>query len=77
MQLYQGLPIITNKITEDEKKGIPHHLLGCIGLEQETWTVGKFVSNALAVVCKITLKFTTIPSHSCSKMHSHMSLLWI
>jgi tRNA dimethylallyltransferase len=55
MQLYQGLPIITNKITEDEKKGIPHHLLGCIGLEQETWTVGKFVSNALAVVCTIIL----------------------
>lgn len=51
MQLYQGLPIITNKITDEERKGIPHHLLGCIGLEHETWTVGKFVSNALAAVC--------------------------
>lgn len=50
MQLYHGLPVITNKITEEETKGIPHHLLGCIGLEQETWTVGKFVSNALATV---------------------------
>ena len=55
MQLYQGLPIITNKITDDEKRDIPHHLLGCIGLEQETWTVGKFVSNALAVVCVMAL----------------------
>jgi hypothetical protein len=50
MQLYHGLPVITNKITGEETKGIPHHLLGCIGLEQETWTVGKFVSNALNTV---------------------------
>ena len=50
MQLYEGLPVITNKITPEETKGVPHHLLGCIGLEQETWTVGKFVSNALGIV---------------------------
>ena len=50
MQLYHGLPIITNKITTEEMKGVRHHLLGCIGLDQETWTVGKFVSNALGVV---------------------------
>jgi tRNA dimethylallyltransferase len=50
MQLYRGLPIITNKITQDESKGVPHHLLGCIGLEQETWTVGKFVGEALSIV---------------------------
>ncbi|KAH6625161.1 IPP transferase-domain-containing protein [Boeremia exigua] len=53
MQLYQGLPVITNKITAEETKGVPHHLLGCIGLEQETWTVGKFVSNALGVIDEI------------------------
>jgi hypothetical protein len=50
MQLYQGLPIITNKISRDEMKGVPHHLLGQISLDQETWTVGKFVQNALSVV---------------------------
>jgi tRNA dimethylallyltransferase len=50
MQLYQGLPIITNKITQDEMQGIPHHLLGRISLEEETWTVGRFVENALGVV---------------------------
>lgn len=50
MQLYHGLPVITNKITDEEMKGVPHHLLGCIGLEQETWTVGKFVTSALGVV---------------------------
>ena len=50
MQLYHGLPVITNKITTEETKGVPHHLLGCIGLEEETWTVGKFVNKALSVV---------------------------
>ncbi|KAF2475086.1 tRNA isopentenyltransferase [Lindgomyces ingoldianus] len=53
MQLYRGLPIITNKIPEDEKKGITHHLLGRIGLEEETWTVGKFVQKALVVIDEI------------------------
>ncbi|KAJ4351378.1 tRNA dimethylallyltransferase, mitochondrial [Didymosphaeria variabile] len=53
MQLYKGLPIITNKITEDEMKGVSHHLLGRIGLEEETWTVGKFVANALGVIDEI------------------------
>ncbi|CAO2651758.1 Nn.00g000410.m01.CDS01 [Neocucurbitaria sp. VM-36] len=53
MQLYHGLPVITNKITQEEMKGIPHHLLGCIGLEEETWTVGKFVGEALTVIDEI------------------------
>ncbi|KAF2710182.1 tRNA isopentenyltransferas-like protein [Pleomassaria siparia CBS 279.74] len=53
MQLYQGLPIITNKITPEETKGVPHHLLGCIGLEEETWTVGKFVTKALGIIDEI------------------------
>ncbi|KAF2005667.1 tRNA isopentenyltransferase [Amniculicola lignicola CBS 123094] len=53
MQLYEGLPIITNKVTQDEMKGVPHHLLGCIKPEEETWTVGKFVANALGVIDEI------------------------
>ncbi|KAG8653851.1 adenylate isopentenyltransferase 3, chloroplastic [Manihot esculenta] len=28
MQIYKGLEITTNKITEEERSGIPHHLLG-------------------------------------------------
>jgi len=50
MQLYTGLPIITNKITTEEQQGIPHHLLGCIGLDEQTWVVGTFVKKALRVV---------------------------
>lgn len=53
MQLYTGLPIITNKITEEEQEGIPHHLLGCIGLDEQTWFVGTFVRNALKVIGEV------------------------
>lgn len=30
MQVYQGLDVATNKITEAEKCGIPHHLMGMV-----------------------------------------------
>lgn len=53
MQLYAGLPIITNKITPQEQQGIPHHLLGKIGLHEQTWTVGTFVQNALKTIDEI------------------------
>lgn len=50
MQLYGGLPIITNKATSEEQDGVPHHLLGCIGLREPTWVVGRFVKEALNVI---------------------------
>ncbi|KAL1302360.1 hypothetical protein AAFC00_002764 [Neodothiora populina] len=53
MQLYKGLPIITNKIPLDEQEGIPHHLLGEIGLDEQTWTVGDFVTHALQKIQEI------------------------
>ncbi|XP_008786948.2 adenylate isopentenyltransferase 5, chloroplastic-like [Phoenix dactylifera] len=28
MQLYDGLDVVTNKVTDEETRGIPHHLLG-------------------------------------------------
>lgn len=28
MQVYKGLDIVTNKVAEEEKSGVPHHLLG-------------------------------------------------
>lgn len=46
MQLYKGLPIITNKIPEHERKGIPHHLLDHIGLGEPAWTVDVFKREA-------------------------------
>ncbi|KAK5710399.1 tRNA dimethylallyltransferase, mitochondrial [Elasticomyces elasticus] len=53
MQLYAGLPIITNKITVEEQQGVPHHLLGCIGLEEPTWVVGTFVKKAVRIIEEI------------------------
>ena len=53
MQLYAGLPIITNKITPEEQEGIPHHLLGCIGLHEQTWVVGTFIRHALKTIEEI------------------------
>ncbi len=50
MQMYHGLPIITNKIPFLEQKGVPHHLLGCIGLEEPPWRVDTFVRRALGIV---------------------------
>ena len=53
MQLYSGLPVITNKIQVEERQGIPHHLLGCIGLREQTWVVGTFARKALGVIEEI------------------------
>lgn len=50
MQMYKGLPIITNKISEKEQRGIPHHLLGNVGLDEETWTVGVFKREASKII---------------------------
>lgn len=53
MQMYDGLPIITNKITTDERKGIPHHLLGFISLDEEPWQVGLFKQRASQIIREI------------------------
>ncbi|KAF4983677.1 hypothetical protein FZEAL_964 [Fusarium zealandicum] len=50
MQLYNGLPIITNKITPEEQKGIPHHLLGHISLDEQPWDVDDFKREASQVI---------------------------
>lgn len=50
MQLYRGLPIITNKIPVDERNGIPHHLMDFIGLEEEPWHINKFRNECLQLI---------------------------
>lgn len=50
MQMYAGLPIITNKIPVHEQHGVPHHMLGFIGLEEKPWTVRRFVDRARRVI---------------------------
>ena len=49
MQMYTGLPIITNKVTEEERRGVKHHLMDFLGPEQ-VFRVGKFVREATRTV---------------------------
>ncbi len=60
MQMYKGLPIITNKISKEEQEGVPHHLLDGIGLNEPTWTVTHFTHHALRVVCSERKKLSDI-----------------
>jgi tRNA dimethylallyltransferase len=53
MQMYEGLPIITNKIPENERNSIPHHLLGTVSLASEPWTVPKFVQESQQIIQEI------------------------
>ena len=53
LQMYEGLPIVTNKIPLEERQHIPHHLLGCIKLGEEPWTVKQFVDRAAKVIEEI------------------------
>ncbi|KKZ66048.1 hypothetical protein EMCG_08219 [[Emmonsia] crescens] len=53
MQMYSGLPIITNQIPAEERQGIPHHLLGCIGFDQEPWRISHFKRECLRTVKEI------------------------
>ncbi|KAK0116244.1 hypothetical protein ONS95_013269 [Cadophora gregata] len=53
MQMYDGLPIITNKMTLEEQQGIPHHLLGFVALDEEPWRVGLFKQKAGQIIREI------------------------
>ncbi|KAL8787984.1 MAG: hypothetical protein Q9195_007528 [Heterodermia aff. obscurata] len=50
LQMYEGLPITTNKIPVPERNSIPHHLLDCISLTEEPWTVTRFRGQALNIL---------------------------
>ena len=53
MQMYKGLPIITNKIPLSEQNVIPHHLLDVLELHEPPWTVRNFVQEAQKTVKEI------------------------
>ncbi|KAM5569269.1 adenylate isopentenyltransferase 5, chloroplastic [Rosa sericea] len=45
MQVYKGLDTLTNKVTEEECKGVPHHLLGTVDPESN-FTANDFKHHA-------------------------------
>lgn len=53
LQMYEGLPVTTNKISFEERRSIPHHLLGCVKCDDEPWIVGKFKNQAIKIIEEI------------------------
>ncbi|RWW40356.1 hypothetical protein BHE74_00054232 [Ensete ventricosum] len=49
MQVYDGLDVVTNKVTDEERAGIPHHLLGGIPPDAE-FTASDFRREATRAV---------------------------
>ncbi|CAI0544441.1 unnamed protein product [Linum tenue] len=49
MQVYRGLDVITNKVTVDEQKGVPHHLLGTVNPNVE-FTAKEFRDSAHPII---------------------------
>ncbi|KAL6593947.1 hypothetical protein ACP70R_048848 [Stipagrostis hirtigluma subsp. patula] len=52
IQVYDGLPIVTNKVTEDERAGVPHHLLGGVHPDAD-FTADDFRREAAAAVARV------------------------
>ncbi|KAJ8451968.1 hypothetical protein Cgig2_016549 [Carnegiea gigantea] len=46
IQIYRGLDAVTNKVTEEECRGVPHHLLGIIDDPDVDFTVSDFTHHA-------------------------------
>ena len=57
-QVYKGLDIATAKVTEEEKEGIPHHLIDIKGLD-EMYTVYDFQKDARKWIIEIQKKGKT------------------
>jgi tRNA dimethylallyltransferase len=49
MQVYRTADILTNKLSEQEMQGIPHHLLGFLD-PLETYDVCNFEKSAIEIV---------------------------
>ncbi|KAL4914271.1 IPP transferase-domain-containing protein [Aspergillus aurantiobrunneus] len=50
MQMYRGLPIITNQIPVEERNGIRHHLISCIDFEEKPWRISMFRRECLRLI---------------------------
>ncbi|KAF3436323.1 hypothetical protein FNV43_RR23415 [Rhamnella rubrinervis] len=50
MQVYEGLDVVTNKITNEEQRGVPHHLLGILKKPNADFTVTDFCDKASITV---------------------------
>uniref|UniRef100_A0A453KLI1 Uncharacterized protein n=1 Tax=Aegilops tauschii subsp. strangulata TaxID=200361 RepID=A0A453KLI1_AEGTS len=53
IQVYAGLPVITNKVTDEECAGVPHHLLGCVPCPDADFTVDDFCREAADAIKRV------------------------
>ncbi|KAK7303240.1 hypothetical protein RJT34_14142 [Clitoria ternatea] len=53
MQVYKGLDITTNKVTEQECDGVPHHLLGTIDNPNYNFNANDFCRHATSAIDSI------------------------
>ncbi|TVT99348.1 hypothetical protein EJB05_55281, partial [Eragrostis curvula] len=60
IQVYAGLPVITNKVTDDERAGVPHHLLGVVRDLGADYAPEDFRRDAAAAVAGV-LSFGRLP----------------
>lgn len=52
IQVYEGLDVVTNKVTDEERRGIPHHLLGSID-PNSNFSADDFTHHASAAIDSI------------------------
>lgn len=52
MQMYKGLDIVTNKVTEEERSGIPHHLLDFLS-PNDRYIIKDFQRDCLKTISEI------------------------
>lgn len=52
MQIYRGMDILTAKPTEEEKRGIPHHLIDCVD-PTERFSAAKYRDMAIPIIADI------------------------
>ncbi|KAK0197484.1 tRNA isopentenyltransferase [Armillaria mellea] len=52
MQVYAGMDVITNKVTESEMQGVKHHLMG-LRQPGEQYVVGQWVQDAMKIISDI------------------------
>jgi len=52
IQVHDGVPIITNKVTEEEKSGVPHHLLSVVHPDAD-FTAEEFRREAAGAVARV------------------------
>lgn len=60
MQVYEGLDIVTNKITKEEQQGVPHHLLGVLDNPNADFTAQDF-SNMSSMAIETILSHDRVP----------------